>query len=104
MQVSNLSHDVNSNVLLNFVICFKGLMAVRTDQLHHLGFLVCSWTDIHVLNNLLLVDEVSMAEWTRIVDVWPSCYKAFLADAVSWKNLHPLKEKYCGSQCDKLLG
>ena len=67
MQVSNLSHDVNSNVLLNFVICFKGLLAVRAAQLQHLRFWVCSWTNFHVLNNLLLVDEVGMAEWARIV-------------------------------------
>ena len=37
MQVSNLSHDVNSNVLLNFVICLNGLLAVRAAQLQVLG-------------------------------------------------------------------
>ena len=64
MQVSNPSHDVNSDIIMNFVICF---LAVRTYQLQHLRFWVCSWTDFHVLNNLLLVDEVGMAEWARIV-------------------------------------
>ena len=67
MQVSNLSHDVSSNVLLNFVICFKGLLAVREAQLQHLRFWVCSYTNFHVLNNLHLLDEVGMAEWARIV-------------------------------------
>ena len=67
MKVSNPSHDVNSNVLLNFVICFKGLLAVRAVQLQNLRFLVRSWTSFHVLNKLLLLDEVNMAEWARIV-------------------------------------
>ena len=31
LQVSNLPHEVNSNVLLNIFICFKGWLAVRTD-------------------------------------------------------------------------
>ena len=30
MGLPNLPHDVNSIVLLNFVICFNGLLAVRT--------------------------------------------------------------------------
>ena len=36
MQVFNLCHDVNSNWLLNFVICFKGFLAIRTDQLQQI--------------------------------------------------------------------
>ena len=67
MQVSNLSQDVNFNVLPNFVMCFKGLLAVRTGQLRHLTIWVCSWTYFHVLNNILLVDEVGMAKYAWIV-------------------------------------
>ena len=33
MQLPNLPHDENSIVLLNFVICFNGLLAVRTGYL-----------------------------------------------------------------------
>ena len=62
MQAANLSHDVNSKVLFYFVRFFKGLLAIRTYQLLYLRFWVCSWTDFHVLNKLLLVVEVGMAE------------------------------------------
>ena len=67
IHVSNQSHDVNSNMLLNFVIFLKGLMAVRTYQFQHLRFCACSWTDFHMHNNLLLVDRVVMEKWARIV-------------------------------------
>ena len=33
MQLPNLPHDENSIVLLNFVICLNGLLAVRTGYL-----------------------------------------------------------------------
>ena len=66
MQVPNPSDDVNSKVPLNFVICFKGLLAVKIYQLQHSRFWVCFSIDFHVFNNLLLVDEVGMAERAMI--------------------------------------
>ena len=58
---------MNSIVVFNFVIFFNGFLAVRTEQLQHIRFWVCSLTDFHVPNKLLLVYEVGMAEQTKIV-------------------------------------
>ena len=55
---------MNSIVLLSFVICFK--FAGIEDRLASGSV---TEKHFHVLDKLLLVDEVSMAEKTRIVGV-----------------------------------
>ena len=42
MQVTNISCDVNSNVVFNFIMHVKDLLAVKTDKLLYLRFWVCS--------------------------------------------------------------
>ena len=103
MQVNNSSHDVNSNVLLNFLICFKGLLAVLKYLLPHLSFWVCSWTDFHVLNNLLLVYNVGMAEWARMVRSFRQISRAAFITSFELFSITRLtraqKYKLCWSCC-----
>ena len=67
MQVYNLSHDVNSNVLINFSHMFQRFASSKGSLASAPQVLGLFLKIFHVLNNLILVDKVDMAEWARIV-------------------------------------
>ena len=60
MQVSNLPHEVNLNVLLNIFICLKGWLAVRTGQLR-----VAAHTDVSLFTIVVPHESAAMTLHTH---------------------------------------